>query len=310
MTSDQSAPASGRACLIANPAAGRGRAARLLPAAHRAFAGLVAGAVRVTTRAGDEARLTREALAAGCRTVIVLGGDGTWSKVAAALVAERSDACLVPLAAGTGNDLPKSLGLPAADYAAMARIAASARSRTIDVGTVEGHVFVNSAGFGFDVAALEVAARTPWIGGRALYLYAALNLLLRYRGVHAEVLTAAPGRDEPGPAGHYLAVVIANGARFGGSFVIAPDAALDDGRLDVVTIRDAGPIRRVQLLGAVGRGAHTRGFAEVEARTADRVWVRLPHAPLYQTDGELHRATGPTVEVRCLPRALRVPSPA
>ena len=310
MTNDLSGRARTRACLIANPAAGRGRAARLLPSARRAFAELVRGDVRLTTRAGDESRLTRDALAAGCTTIVVMGGDGTWSKVAATLVAERSDACLVPLAAGTGNDFPKSLGLPASDFAAMARIAASDRSRTIDVGEVEGHVFVNSVGFGFDVAALEVAARTPWLGGRALYIYAALNLLLRYRGVHAEVLSTPPDPGATGAPAHYLGVVIANGARFGGSFIIAPDALLDDGRLDVVTIRDAGALRRVQLLGAVGRGAHTRGFAEVAAGSADRVWVRLPYAPLYQTDGELHRAKSATVAVRCLPRVLRVPSPA
>ena len=302
--------ASGRACLIANPAAGRGRAARLLPSARRALADLVRGDVRLTTRPGDEERLTRDALAAGCTTIAVLGGDGTWSKVAATLVAARSTTCLVPLSAGTGNDFPKSLGLPGTDFAAMARIAASGRRRTIDVGSVEGRTFVNSVGFGFDVAALEVAARTPWLGGGALYMYAALNLLFRYRGVHADVRTSPPGAGEPEALSHYLGVVVAIGARFGGSFVIAPEAVLDDGRLDVVTIRDAGALRRVQLLGAVGRGTHTRGFAEVNATSAERVWVRFPYAPLYQADGELHRAKTATVEVRCVAGALRVPAPA
>ena len=277
---------------------------------RRAFADLVRGDVRLTTGPGDEARLTRDALAAGFTTLVVLGGDGTWSKVAGEIVASGADARLVPLAAGTGNDFPKSLGLPAGDLGRMAALAASGASRTIDVGTVEGRIFLNSVGFGFDVAALEVAARTRWLSGNALYVYAALNLLLRYRGVDAELHEAMPDAATPVAPRRYLGLVLANGARFGGSFIIAPEAVLDDGRLDAIEIGDAGAMRRIKLLNAVSRGTHTRGFEEVQARARDAMWVRFAYAPLYEIDGELHRARGTTVEVRCRPRALRVVAPA
>ena len=309
MTQPAAVQAVERACLIVNPVAGRGRARRLLASARRAFAELVHGDVRLTARPGDEERLTREAIAAGCTTIVVLGGDGTWSKVAGALVEAGSRCRLLPLAAGTGNDFPKTLGLPASDFAAMARLAASGASRAIDVGSVEGRVFVNSVGFGFDVAALEVAARTPWLGGSALYAYAALNLLFRYRGVHAELLDAPPG-DAPPAFQHLLALVLANGPRFGGSFIIAPDAQLADGRLDAVSIRDASALRRIGLLAAVKRGRHTRGHVGVEARQLSRAWTRFPEAPLYEIDGELIRARSATLEIRCLPAALRVAAPA
>ena len=309
VTQPAAVQATERACLIANPVAGRGRARRLLPVARRAFAELVRGDVRLTLRPGDEERLTREAIAGECTTIAVLGGDGTWSKVAGALVDAGSHCRLLPLAAGTGNDFPKTLGLPTDDFAAMARIAASGGSRAIDVGSVEGRVFVNSVGFGFDVAALEVAARTPWLGGNALYAYAALNLLFRYRGVYAELLDDPPG-DTPPVFQHLLTLVLANGPRFGGSFVIAPDAQLADGRLDAVTIRDASALRRIGLLAAVKRGRHTRGHAGVEARPLARAWARFPEAPLYEVDGELVRARSAMLEIRCLPAALRVATPA
>ena len=294
------------AWLIANPAAGRGRARRVLPAAREAFESLVGERVRLTRSPGDEARLVREALDAGCEMLVVLGGDGTWSKVAGALVAAASRCTLVPVAGGTGNDFPKSLGLPAADPAAMARLATAGDWRAVDVGAVEGRVFINSAGFSFDVAALEVAARTPWLGGTALYAYAALNLLFRYRGVRATVVEPALDGETGPRERHLLALVVASGARFGGSFVIAPEARQDDGRLDVVCIADAGPLRRIALLDAVARGTHTRGFPEVSTATGERVLLRFGGPPLYQADGELLLAARPDVELRCLPAALRV----
>ena len=294
------------AWLIANPAAGRGRTPRVLPAVRAAFADLVGDRVRFTGSPGDEARLAREALDAGCDTLVVLGGDGTWSKVAGALVSAGSRCTLVPVAGGTGNDFPKTLDLPAGDAPAMARLAAEGLSRDIDVGVVEGRVFINSAGFSFDVAALQVAAETPWLGGTALYAYAALNLLFRYRGVRATIAEPAIGGDTSPREQHLLALVVANGARFGGSFVIAPEARQDDGRLDLVCIADAGPMRRVKLLDAVARGAHTRGFPEVRTAASERVVLRFAGAPLYQADGELLLAARPEVELHCRPAALRV----
>lgn len=296
------------AWLIANPAAGRGRARRVLPAAGAAFAALVGDRVLETREPGDESRLVRQALEGGCDTLVVLGGDGTWSKAAAALVESGAECMLVPVAGGTGNDFPKALGLPAGDPVAMAALAAAGASRRIDVGVIEGRVFINSAGFSFDVAALQVAARTPWLGGAALYAYAALNLLLRYAGVRATVVEPSLDGAAAPRERHLLGLVVANGPRFGGSFIIAPEARQDDGRLDLVCIADAGPMRRIRLLDAVARGTHTRGFAEVTTASGERVVLRFPGPPLYEADGELLLAARDEVELHCRPRALRVVS--
>ena len=298
------------AWLLANPAAGRGRARRILPAARAAFRELAGDRLLTTREPGDESRLVRQALDGGCETLVVVGGDGTWSKAAATLVEAGSRCRLVPVAGGTGNDFPKALGLPATDPVAMARLAEAGGSVAIDVGVVEGRVFINSAGFSFDVAALEVAARTPWLGGSALYAYAALNLLLRYRGVRATVVAPALEGGAAPRERHLLGLVVANGARFGGSFVIAPEARVDDGRLDLVCIGDAGPLRRIALLDAVSRGTHTRGFPEVLTAASDRVVLRFSGPPLYEADGELLLAARAEVELRCRPGALRVVSAA
>lgn len=305
--------------LISNPAAGRGRGARAFPAAARSLASIGSVTEHVTRAPGDERRLVRDALDQGATTIAALGGDGTCSKVAAAMVEAGALCRFMPLAAGTGNDLAKSLGLPASDYAGMARIAEDGADRLIDVGSVEGRLFVNSVGFGFDAAALAVAERTPWLRGTALYLYAALNLLFRYRGVRASVLPgdeAATPDPERHPAGGepnlLLGLVVANGSRFGGSFIIAPNARMDDGHLDLVTIADAPAVRRIGILNAAGRGTHL-ALAGVGSRHVSSVTFLFGQPPMYQIDGDLYRARSQSVEVRCVPGALRVvavPAPA
>jgi diacylglycerol kinase (ATP) len=282
--------------LIANPAAGRGRARWVIPGARAAFAPLGAEVVE-TTRPGDEARLVREALAAGAETIVAIGGDGTWSKVAAAIVAARSACRLGLIAAGTGNDLAKNLAVPASDIGAMARLAAEGTTRSIDVGFVDDRFFVNCAGFGFDAAVLGAAEGRQWPRGDALYAWCAAERLFGYRGVSVA--------SDDGPFRTHLLLVIANGERFGGSFRIAPSADMSDGAFDIVGVADASPLGRVRLFAAAVRGTHV-GLRAVETRRAAAVRLRFREPPIFQVDGDLYRAATPDVTVRCVPRALRV----
>ena len=287
--------------IIANPAAGRGRARRIIPSAHAAFSALGSVDVRETAGPGDEARLVRDALDDGCRVIVALGGDGTWSKTAAAIIEARADCALALLAGGTGNDLAKSLGVPARDPIATALLVARGVERAIDIGRLDDRVFINSAGFGFDVAVLRAAAKRRWPPGDALYLASALEQLFAFRGIDAAI--------DGDPFRTHLLLVVANGARFGGSFRIAPAAEPSDGALDIVGILDATPIRRMRLFAAAVRGSHL-GLAEVRSRQAREVRLRFRTPPVYQADGELYAAVSDRVTVRCVPNALRVVSDA
>jgi diacylglycerol kinase (ATP) len=290
-----------RVALIANPAAGRGRAGTLLPSVREAFAAVGARDVFLTTQPGDEARLAREAVALGCTTVVAVGGDGTWSRVAGALVDLGADVRFVPVAAGTGNDLAKSLGLPSHDAGAMARLAVGRGERRIDVGRIDTRCFLNAAGIGFDAAVIEATLDVRWLRGDALYLYAALRELLGYREFVAEVSLDG---DAPEPR-RLLALVFANGHTFGGRFRVAPESVLDDGELDVVSIAPAGAWRRLRLFAAATRGDHVR-MPEIGLRRANAVRISFEEPPLYEADGELYRASSAEVRVECLPSALRV----
>ena len=209
-----------------------------------------------------------------------------------------SNCRLAFIAAGTGNDFAKSVGVPARDYEATARLAVDGPDRRVDVGRVEDRHFLNSVGFGFDVAVLEATSRVRWLKGSLLYAYAALGQLLRYPGVELA------GVKDAEPAKHLL-FVIANGRWFGGAFQIAPHASCDDGLLDAIAIADSSPLGRAQLFINALRGSHVR-LPAVEMRQDRSFSLTFQSPPAYEVDGEYRMAVGSAITIECLPGALRV----
>ena len=256
----------------------------------------------VTAAPGDEAACVRRALDGGADTIAVLGGDGTWSKATAAVVAAGAgQKCRVALlAGGTGNDFVASVGAPARAWVTMARLSAEGPDRSMDVATVDGRHVLNVAGMGFDASVIE-SLHGSTFGGALRYRLAALRQIFRYRPVSCD-----PG-DGDGPR-PLLLLAIANGRRFGGGLIIAPQADPGDGLLDVVAIGDARPMRRLELFRAVSRARHI-GMHEVRAHRTRRLTIHFDAPPLFQTDGELHRARSASIEVECVPDALRVVTP-
>lgn len=296
-------PGTGRvnACLIANPAAGRGRGARRLPAVRRALAAVGIHDIRITRSPGDERRLAAEAAAAGIETIVALGGDGTWGNVARGILESGIDARLVPIAAGTGNDFPHALGLPASDPAAMATIAAGAHAVRVDLGRANDVPFLNVAGVGLEAAVLEATGRYRLLSGSLVYVAAALPLLRSFAPLRASVsMDGGPPR-----AGTWLAIVASNGPRFGGGFRVAPGASVTDGRLDLVSVRDARPARRLQLFVRARLGSHV-SQPEVALDRIARARLEFDSPPLVDADGELHRLDRPELDLSVLPDALRV----
>jgi diacylglycerol kinase (ATP) len=295
---------SGRTCVIVNPVAGRGRGARVLPAVRAAFAAVGITDVRESTEREGERLIAARALGEGCDTLVAVGGDGTWSNVANAILHSGADARLALIAAGTGNDFAKTAGAPATDIAATARLVAEGAARRVDVGRIEDRWFLNIAGFGFDIAVLESVARIKWLKGDPLYLYAALRQLGSYAG--SEIMVNSPARARG--AVRHLMLVIANARHFGGAFRIAPTASVTDGLLDAIAIEDAPTLRRLQLFAAVIRGTHA-AMPEVQMEQSRTFTLQFPEAPAYETDGEYRRAASAALEVSCVPNALRVVVP-
>jgi diacylglycerol kinase (ATP) len=282
--------------VIVNPAAGRGRALKMIPRIAETFAAVGVIDVRLTSKKGDEAGLTRYAIERGATTIVVVGGDGTTTHVANTILKSTANVRLAVIPAGTGNDFAKVLGTDKCTMSQVARNAVEHGNIRVDVGQVEDRYFLNSCGFGFDVAVLESTLRTPLLRGNLLYLYAALRQLIGFRGIEL----AYSARTEK-----HLLLVIANTEYFGGMFRIAPGARVDDGELDLVGIVDVPIRRRVPMLAAARKGEHFR-YEECVMERAKSFNLTFPFPPAYQTDGELHRAASSSLTVTSCAAALRV----
>jgi len=285
--------------VLYNPASGRGLGARAIPKIRAEFARCGFTDVRSTTHQGDEARLVAAAIADGVETIVVAGGDGTWSNCAIPLAKAGSPARMALLAAGTGNDFAKNLGIDPRDPRALAERLADGgiRERRVDMGRVDDTWFLNCAGFGFDVAVLQASLKWKRLKGPAVYVVSALQGILGYPGLGVSV-------DGTTPRSHLL-VVFSNGRHFGGSFHIAPGARIDDGLLDAILIRDVANLARLPLLAKAIVGKHLAS-PHVDHRPTARMSLTFDEAPWFEADGELRRAARSTVEVSSVPGALRV----
>ena len=286
-----------RVSVIVNPAAGRGRGARMIPELTARFADVGVTDIFTTTQKGDENELAKRAIANGSTTLVVVGGDGTTTHVANAILEAKLDTRLAILPAGTGNDFAKVVGTDKTNIAAVARRSIEGGEVRVDVGRIEDRFFLNCCGFGFDVAVLEEIASAKWLRGNAVYLYTALRQILGYRGIELGLGNAE--REL------YMLVVIANSEYFGGMFRIAPGARVNDGELDAIAIRNVLGTRRVALLTAAMKGDHAR-FPECVMERARSFDLSFPEAPSYEADGELHRARSADLTVSSCPAALRV----
>lgn len=290
----------GRTFLIVNPAAGRGGIRAKLPSVREIFREQGIAKVYETGVAGDEEALALRAVREGANTIVAVGGDGTCSRIADALIRSNSMCRLAVVPAGTGNDFAKTLGVEKYDARQIAELVKGGAETRIDVGWADGHYYLNSCGFGFDASVLEASNKVRWLKGDAVYIYAALRQLFSYRGIDVRA-NGAPGVAR----GSMLMITASNGSWLGGAFKIAPTASVLDGRLDVCFFSDSNVAERVRLFVGAMRGTHI-GMRSVTSVSIEQMTLTFPTNPSMEMDGELRVARSHTVELRSVPRALSV----
>ena len=288
------------ASLIANPVAGRGAAAKLLPDVQACFSEIGIRDILVTRAEGDEEFLVCGAIARGVKSFVILGGDGTCSRVANAILKSGIDCGVAVVPSGTGNDFAKTLGVLGATARDVAELVAEGASARIDIGRVDGHYFLNSCGFGFDASVLAATKNVRFLKGDAVYIYSALAQLFTYRGIGVSV-DGAPDSARR----NMLMVTVSNGQFLGGAFRIAPRASVIDGELDVGFFSDSNIIERVKSFAGTFRGTHL-GLPSVKTVKVQTMTLNFSEPPAMEIDGELRHATSSTVKIECIPGALSV----
>jgi len=291
--------ADGRQLLIVNPSSGSGRGRELLPEVERQMRARRLDFGTVVTRSLEHG--IAEALAAVERGEVpaVIGGDGLIGQIGGALAGRGATIGIVP--GGRGNDLARVLGIPTAPAEAVALLAQGS-TRRIDVGEVNGRRFLGIASIGFESIANRIANETKLLRGELVYLYAGLRVLASWKPASFSV-ELDDGRTISYPG---YSVQVANSRALGGGFFIAPNAELDDGLFDVVTVGHASKLRFLGGLPKARKGT-LLGQEQVQVHRAAGVEVSADRDFAVYADGE-HLADLPA-RLRVLPGALTVIAP-
>ncbi|MBN8868084.1 MAG: diacylglycerol kinase family lipid kinase, partial [Solirubrobacterales bacterium] len=216
--------------------------------------------------------------------------------VGGALAGVDSPVGLIP--AGRGNDLARGLGIPTDPVGAVACLAAG-HTRTIDVGEANGKRFLGIASVGYDSEANRIANEARLLKGRPVYFYAALRALISWKPVR---FTLIEGGVQSRMTGYTVAV--ANNGFYGGGMNVAPQAVVDDGSLDVVTIGEVGKLRFLLNLPKVFKGTHVEDVEVVSCHRTNSVEIRASRPFTVYADGD--PLTDLPATVRVIPSSLRL----
>jgi diacylglycerol kinase (ATP) len=269
--------------VVANPTAGRGKGAKLIPKVDALLRSLgVAHTLHICEGPEDPEPLARRASSAGADVVAALGGDGQVGAVANGIMGTGAALAVIP--AGTGNDFARHLGLDRKDPLSAARLLASPSIKKMDavrVSTGEGErYFVNVGGAGFDSEVNEHANNVKVLKGTAKYVYSTFVQLARFKA--GDFTVTVDGEEHPFRG---MMLAVGNATSYGGGMKVCPDAKLDDGLLDVCVIQELPRRQFVMAFPKVFKGRHVQHPA-VRMFRGTEVHIAADRPFLVYADGE------------------------
>lgn len=282
----------------ANPAAAAARVALLT---ERFAAAGVTGVVHLTERGGHAGELASSAVALGVRTVLAWGGDGTINEVGSIVAGTSTALGIVP--AGSGNGFAAELGVPWQPPDAI-DVVIHGRDRQVDAGEINGRLFFNIAGIGFDAVIAEQFNLRGSLGKRGMgpYIRIGIRETFRYRAATYRVTL-----DREEIVSSALVIAFANGREYGNRIRVAPQALVDDGKLEAVVVEDRGAFSRLWAGRHLALGTANKA-PRVLLRSIETARVETDGDILYHVDGEVGRARG-IIDVRVRPRLMKVRVP-
>ncbi|RCJ32033.1 lipid kinase [Nostoc minutum NIES-26] len=231
--------------------------------------------------------------------VIVGGGDGTLNAAVDALVETQLPLGILPL--GTANDLARTLGIPKSLNEAC-KVIAYGELRRIDLGLVNDKYFFNVASLGLSVKItqrLTKEVKRRW--GIFAYAATALQVIWESRPFSAEIrINGKSYRVKT------VQIAVGNGRYYGGGMAVAPDATIDDQRLDLYSLEIEKWWQIIPLLPAMRQGRHIE-WRSVRALQGQEIEVSTRKPRPINTDGEITTYT--PAHFRVIPKAVTVLMP-
>ena len=294
MIPDNLIPVRKRIAIIQNPVSGR--SPRCLEKTLQILRTLkIDCQVMRTQRAGDGRELARRiATEQGWDAVVVAGGDGTCNEVASGLLGVAIPMGVIPT--GTANVLAAEIGLGRTPES-IAHTLAFGEVRSVCLGQMNDRIFLLMVGSGWDAWVVEgVSSRLKKLLGRWAYAVQAVRQILKVPSSCLQI-----SLENQMVEGDW--VIVCNAGHYGGKYLIAPQARLEDPSFQVLIFNSHGPLDRIKDLFALWLGRP--GLSKrIQIFKTDKVRIAGGASELIQLDGD--SAGGLPAEISVAPQRLNL----
>lgn len=290
-----------RTAFIINPTGGGGHAGKVWPKIATVMdnSGQTYSAY-LTREQGDGTRLAAKAVEEGAELVVAVGGDGTIREALNGIELKETIFGIIPL--GTGNGFRHSTAIPGQWEEALNGLNYWS-PRLVDVGRVNKSLFLNVVGIGLDAAVEQLASgKYHNLKGFLAYVPAFIEELASFK--HFKVSLNYNYHDQI--IKDALLVLVSNGAYYGGQMCIAPQASIDDGKLDLTVIRNIQPTETA-VLAAQALLKRPFNHDSVSLEKLTKISITADDDVPIHIDGEV--VVSQSLEIEIIPKALKLLAP-
>jgi len=286
--------------MIVNPVGGHSKGLQILEDIKPVFSKSGNNLTIKETRYPGHARILANTLELeGYDGLCAIGGDGTMHEIINGILS-REDGKKIPLGlvtGGTGNSLMHDLDC--LDPVTAAKRIITGRKRPIDIAKVDANGEIiygfNIVGWGIATDVNIIAEKLRWLGGQR-YNVAAVLEVLRNRQRLAKLVI-----DDTTMVGDYGFILGCNTIHTGNAMKMAPLAQIDDGLIDIITVKKAGRMKLLGLFGKLFSGGHI-GDPSVDYRQAKTFSIIPQGEHTLNIDGEILGNT--PIHVSLLPKEI------
>jgi diacylglycerol kinase (ATP) len=261
----------------------------------------VACDISVTSDAGEGKELAVKATTGNYDAIVAAGGDGTVHEVVNGLIVVSADGPTPPLGVipiGTGNDFSDMAGLPR-DLQQSMEVIADGRPRQVDAGQLdfddETHYFCNNSALAMEPMVTLENTRIKRLSGNIRYVVALVKALAKLKAWEMRVVW-----DKGSVNGPTYLLSVCNSPRTGGIFPMAPEAEMDDGLFDLVTIPEVSKPAVLLLLARLFAGTHIKDRRVTHLRVSSLDIQSRPGTPIH-ADGEIIAESATQISYKVLP---------
>lgn len=255
--------------------------------------------IHITKYKGEATELVPHKLVDGFTRFIAVGGDGTVNEIARALVDTNGILGIIPI--GSGNGLARHLHIPL-DLDNSIKLINNGNFEAIDYGRINEQPFFCTCGVGFDA---KIGYSFAHAAKRGFFSYVKITIR-EFFGYKAKKYSLRIDNSIKLKSRAFL-ITFANASQYGNNAYIAPNADIQDGKLDICIL---SPFRLYR-----GVGIGYRLFAKtmdksslMRTKQAEKVVLKRKKAGVVHFDGE-PGVMGKKIVIKVVPKGLKVMLP-